>query len=125
MLKRERSEIYSSESLPFCISTLRRRAPFGTMTASTSSPNPLKPHGPQLIATPKQARSHRRALSNLQAQIVEAARERVPNVEAPKGLTKTGARSHLKEARRQFASGANRFLNRATRRSLAREVGLA
>lgn len=64
-----------------------------------------------------------RAGANLMAKVVEAARDRVPNVEAPDHLPRAGARLHLKAARKAY-SQKNRFFNRATRRALSREVKL-
>lgn len=83
-----------------------------------------KPHGPKILS-PHEVRSMRRAISNVQAQIVEAARARVPNIALAAEVPAIVARRKLKEARREFGRRANPFLNRATRRSLAREVGLA
>lgn len=68
-------------------------------------------------------RKLRRVEANVQTQIVEAARERVPDIQTPP-VPRASARGHLQAARSQFALTNNRHLNRATRRNLAKGVRL-
>ena len=70
-------------------------------------------------------RKLRRAEANVQSQIVEAARQRVPDVSTPPFLPVSSARKYLSAARAEFSRSKNRHLNRATRRDLAKGICLA